>query len=172
MKAALTAEATAEAYPATVLVPPSTTDFGVVHWFTDKTGGLTYKVELAPINGSTSAYSDVPNNPVDNEISDRYGSPCLRDDNGELKRGLLRDFQCRLGRQQCVEVGRRHRPDVHPSVKVGRWGTCAAQRLHHLQPGGFDSRVEWSDLSSHLYIWVRQLSPEPAALRHQLGGNP
>ena len=54
MSAALAAEATAEAQLRPFLAPP-TYDFGVIHTFTYKAGGeLTYKVQLAPINGSTN----------------------------------------------------------------------------------------------------------------------
>ena len=145
MDAALAAEATAEANLRPFLVPPSATDFDVVHLFDYKAHGLTYKVELDPINGSTSAYGNTTN-PIDNQISE-YGSPVLPQRLRGPKRGLLRDFQCRLGRQRGVEVGRRDRPAHLPSVNVGPWATCAAKRLYH-RHRGFDSRFEWPDLSS------------------------
>ena len=57
MGAALTAEAAAEAQLRPFLTPPSPcTQCGVIHSFTYRYGnGLTYKVQLAPINGSTNA---------------------------------------------------------------------------------------------------------------------
>jgi hypothetical protein len=56
MKAALAAEHAAEAELAPFIVPPPTTDFGVVHSFDYRYGnGLVYQVQLAPLNGSTTA---------------------------------------------------------------------------------------------------------------------
>lgn len=103
MDAALAAEATAEANLRPFLVPPSATDFDVVHLFDYKAHGLTYKVELDPINGSTSAYGNTTN-PIDNQISE-YGSPCFRNDFGDLSGVCYGTFNAGSGGSEVWKSG-------------------------------------------------------------------
>ena len=73
MKAALAAEAAAEAQLRPLLVPPSTTDFGVTYLFDYKAHGLTYKVQLAP--GSADAFSGTNTRAIDLDYFS--GTPCV-----------------------------------------------------------------------------------------------